>query len=307
MSAMTPLSGEQHVVEHGDQRAVITEVGATLRSYEVAGAPICWGFAEEEMASGGRGQVLAPWPNRLRDGHYEFEGLASRAALDEPERSNAIHGLVRWVPWRLVEHSSSAVRLGYMLQPQPAYPYRLALEVDYSLGAEGLTVSLRATAGEWRAPFGAGFHSYLAAGPEHADGARLALPVRERLLLDERALPVGLESVAGTPYEVAAGATSLDGRQPLGDLRLDDCFTGVVASEDGRWRVELLPGGHERPVVLWADEVYRYIMCFTGDTLAVEPMTCPPNAFQTGDDVIVIDPGTTFEASWGITPPGLAP
>jgi aldose 1-epimerase len=297
-----------------DQRAAIAEVGATLRAYDSGGTPVCWGFAEDRICGGGRGQVLAPWPNRLRDGAYEFEGVPGRAPLDEPGRSNAIHGLVRWVPWRLVEKSPAAVRLAYLLHPQPAYRYRLALEIEYRLGDSGLSVTLQATSeDDRRLPFGAGFHPYLAAGPGGADASRVALPARRRLLLDERALPLGSEAVAGTPYGAVASDEPVERHEPVGSLRIDDCFTDLVV-DDGRWRAEIVPGGRERPTVLWAEAVFKYIMCFTGDTLssadrrlavAVEPMTCPPDALRTGEDLIVLEPGEVFRGSWGIVPAGI--
>jgi aldose 1-epimerase len=315
MSAMTAPSGEQHVLVHGDQMAVIAEVGATLRSYDVGATPVCWGFAEDQICGGSRGQVLAPWPNRLRDGRYEFEGVAGLAALDEPERSNAIHGIVRWAPWRLVEKSTSAARLEYRIHPQPAYPYRLLLEIEYRLGDAGLAVLLQATAeGDRRTPFGVGFHPYLAVGPGRADATRVALPARTRIVLDERALPVGLQEIAGTPFDLVASPGPASHHGSLGSMRLDDCLTHLVVESDGRWYAELLREDQELPVVLWADAVFKYIMCFTGDTLApddrrlgvaVEPMTCPPDALRTGEDLIVLQPGATFVGNWGIAPAGL--
>jgi aldose 1-epimerase len=296
--------------------AVVTEVGATLRAYESGGTPVCWGFAEDEISGGGRGQVLAPWPNRLRDGRYEFEGISAQVPLDEPHRSNAIHGLVRWVPWSVVERDGASITLGYLLHPQPAYPFRLALEMTYRLGPSGLTASLRAQS-RWHAPlpYGAGFHPYLWSGPAQADGARLALPARERLLLDDRALPTGKEPVEGTPFAAITSTGGAVAEQPLvGALRVDDCFTALEIGDDGRWVAELVPSGHDRPVTLWADAIYRYIMCFTGDTLAehdkrrgiaIEPMTCPPDALRTGEDLVVVEPGGSFEAAWGIVPADL--
>src|ERR1700694_132484 len=67
-------SGEQYEIVFGEQRAVITEVGATLREYWSGGRAVLDGFAVSEMCSGGRGQVLMPWPNRIEDGVYEFGG-----------------------------------------------------------------------------------------------------------------------------------------------------------------------------------------------------------------------------------------
>ena len=186
-----PPSGQQYEIRHDTQHAVVTEVGATLRHYAVDGSPIIDGFEVDDMASGGHGQVLAPWPNRLGNGRYTFEGQAERVPLNEPERANAIHGLVRWLQWTCVSHSSSAVRMRCVLEPQPAYQWRLALEIEYSLGSTGLSVSTTATnLSPTRAPFGIGFHPYLTIGTPTVDDAVLSVPGRRRLLTDDQGLPV---------------------------------------------------------------------------------------------------------------------
>ncbi|MDA8291596.1 MAG: aldose 1-epimerase family protein [Actinomycetota bacterium] len=310
---MIAPSGVQYAIAFGDQRAVVAEVGATLRLYEARGEPVCWGFREEEMCSGSRGQVLAPWPNRLRDGSYEFEGAVGRVPLDEPERGNAIHGLVRWAPWRVVAHEAGAVRLDHVLHPQPAYPFALRLEIEYRLGGGGLAVTLRAEAlGERRTPFGAGFHGYLELGPGGVDAARVALPASRRLLLDDRMLPRGVEDVRGSVHEVVCGTGPAASQPVVGALRLDDCFTGLEVGGDGRWHAELLSDGASGPVELWADAAYPYAMVYSGDTLvepdrrkalAVEPMTCPPDALRTGEGLVVLEPGGSFAASYGVVPP----
>ena len=118
----TVATGDQWVIGHGHQRAVITEVGATLRSFTVEDRPVIDGFGPDEWSHGGRGQVLAPWPNRLGDGRYSFEGVEAQAPLNEPERGNAIHGLVRWMPWRMVGRAQNRVSMACELRPSPAYP-----------------------------------------------------------------------------------------------------------------------------------------------------------------------------------------
>lgn len=126
-------SGEQHVISAGATRATVTEVGATLREFVVDDVPVVWGFGEDEMCTAGRGQVLAPWPNRLSDGTYEFAGRVGVAALNEPERHNALHGLVSWMPWVVTHQDGSVARCTCCLVPQPAYPWWLKLRVDYAV------------------------------------------------------------------------------------------------------------------------------------------------------------------------------
>jgi aldose 1-epimerase len=83
-----------------------------------------------------------------------------------------------------------------------------------------------------------------------------------------------------------------------------------VREDDGLARVELRDPGSGRGLTLWVDETYPYLMLFTGDplpdvdrrSLAVEPMTCPPNAFRTGESLIRLEPGGSFTSTWGITP-----
>jgi aldose 1-epimerase len=298
-----PPSGRQHELAHGDQRAVVTEVGATLRAYSVGGAAVVDGFGVDEMASGGHGQVLAPWPNRLGDGRYTFEGRAGRAPLDEPERSNAIHGLVRWLGWSPVEQSTEAVRLRAVLEPQPAYPWRLALEIEYRLGDTGLTVTTTATnVSTARAPFGIGFHPYLTVGTTRIDDAVLLVPGRRRLLADDRGLPVGEDAVAGTEYDFTTS-------RPVGDVVLDTAYADLGRDAEGRAAAVLTDPDGGRRAALWMDRDFRYLMVFTGDTLgpdsrrrsvALEPMTCPPDALRSGRDLIVLDPAGQWRGAWGI-------
>ena len=99
-------TGEQYEIVSGGHRAVVTEVGATLRSYAVDGVDVVRGFAEDETVKGGRGQNLLPWPNRIRDGKYTFAGQSHQLALSEPARHNASHGLARYVPWVLTDRTA---------------------------------------------------------------------------------------------------------------------------------------------------------------------------------------------------------
>jgi len=299
-----PPSGTQHEIRHADQVAVVTEVGATLRAYSVGGLDVLDGFSVDEPSSAGRGQVLAPWPNRLEGGRYEFDGRRGAAPIDEPELGNAIHGLVRWLPWLLASKTDEAVALGCVLHPQPAYPWRLELGLEYRLVKDGLEIVARATnASAEAAPFGIGFHPYLTVGIP-VDDVRLTIPASRRLTTDDRALPVGEEDVAGTEFDFTVG-------RPVGAAtRLDTCFTGLARGSDGRSRARLESADGESGVEVWADDAFGYLQVYTGDTLepasrrrqavAIEPMTCPPNAFASGVDVIRLEPGASWSGAWGI-------
>src|SRR6202023_4320793 len=101
--ALIAPTGEQIEIAAGDQRAVVVEVGGRLRSYSAGGRELVDGYGADEMSSSGRGQALIPWPNRLQDGSYEFDGRHHQLPLNEPEHRNAIPGLVRWAAWTASE------------------------------------------------------------------------------------------------------------------------------------------------------------------------------------------------------------
>jgi aldose 1-epimerase len=298
MATPAPPSGEQIDISFDDQEVVVTEVGAGLRTYSSDGRDVLDGYPPDQLAGSGRGQLLIPWPNRIRDGSYELDGRRHQLPLNEPERSNAIHGLVRWSSWSVAERTTQRVVLAHVLRPQPGYPFTVELRVEYSLSPEGLAVQTTATnASADACPYGAGAHPYLAVGAGGVDEAVLRLPAQAVLETDERGIPVGSAPVGGT---------ELDFRKPrpVGRMRLDHCFTDLDRGEDGRVRVEI-----DR-TALWADESYPYFMVFTGDglpdadrtSLAVEPMTCAPNAFASGDGLVVLEPGESHTAAWGISP-----
>ena len=303
--AATPPSGRQYIISHGAQRAVITEVGGSLRAYTVDGEDVIDGYAEDEMCSAARGAPLLPWPNRLQDGRYEFAGVTHQTPVSEPERGNAIHGLTRWLGWAARDQRSDRVVMELLLHPQDGYPFTLSLALDYRLSERGLAVQTMATnAGSQALPYGAGHHPYLTVGTELIDDARLRIPALMYLEVDERQLPTGRAiPVQGSPVDF------LELRR-IGSVKLDTAFASLVCDADGLTRVELqAPGGQPR-LTLWMDKTYRFLMAFTGDAIpqvdrrrrsvALEPMTCAPNAFRSGDGLIVLAPGHSVTSVWGI-------
>jgi aldose 1-epimerase len=291
--ARVPPTGSQFLLESERGRAVVTEVGATLRSWRVDGRELLDTFPIDEIGDDFRGKVLAPWPNRIRDARYVFRGTEHRTAISEPERGGALHGLVLWDGWHPLRHSSDEVALGDMLHPRPGYPFTLELEVGYRLASEGLEGTLRATnRGAAVAPFGAGFHPSLALdGP--LEDALLELPARTRVPVDERLLPTG----PAVPVE----GTGYDFRRPrrLGVAALDTCFGDLERGADGLARARLTTGG--RAVTVWMDGAFPYLHVFTSaDGVAIEPMTCAPDAFNSGDGLLALVPGGSFSGRWGL-------
>jgi aldose 1-epimerase len=287
-----------------DQRAVLDEVGGGIRSYTAHGRDLLDGYPAGEPSPSGRGQVLIPWPNRLEDGSYEFDGQRHQLELNEPENGNAIHGLVRWEPWTVADREPHRVVMEHTLSPQPGYPFTLRLSIEYALAMDGLTVRTTATnVGESACPYGGGFHPYLTVGTETIDSVILHLPAGTVVGADERGLPLAAEPVEGTEYDFHRP-------RPIGSTRLDHAFTDLVREEDGLARVALGGLHPGSGLELWVDEAYAYLQVFSGDplpdvnrrSLAVEPMTCPANAFRTGEGLIRLEPGASFTSGWGISP-----
>ena len=300
---MVGPSGEQHSISAAGYTAVVTESGATLRTLEHQGRPLLAGFPEDRQASSGRGQLLLPWPNRIADGRYSFEGRDLQLPLSEVSRGHASHGLVRWASWRLLERSEESVLLGYRLMSQPGYPWTLDLTARYAVSADGLAVTITAAnLVDEPAPFAAGAHPYvrLDAGP--VDGWELAVPADTALEVDDRKIPVARRRVDGTDLDFRTS-------RPIGATVVDTAFTDLGRDVAGRATVTVRGAGGG--VQVWMDEHHGWVQVYTADdlpearaALAVEPMTAPPDAFNSGDDVIRLaphgSPGDAVTFTWGI-------
>jgi aldose 1-epimerase len=280
-------------------------VGGGLRTYRVAGVEVLDGYAEHEMSPASHGQVLAPWPNRIRDGRYTFGGESYQLFLTEPARHNAIHGLVNWVRWHQVgEQTADSVTIEYDLPPQPGYPWALALRTTWSIGPDGLRGQHTVTnTSDTDCPFGFSVHPYLVVPGVAVAELSAHVPARNRLLVDGRLLPIGAARVAGGEFDFTEP-------RKLGDAALDMAFGDVIRDPDGGSAVTLT-AGDGRGVKVWADEAFGWWQLFTSDTLpgpryrravAIEPMTCPPDAFRSSRDLITLSPASPWQATWGITP-----
>jgi aldose 1-epimerase len=301
--SVVPLTGAQHEIGAGDYRAVVTELGAGLRQLTFRGRPVISGYPADQVPPAGSGQLLAPWPNRVDGGKYTFDGATHQLDLSEIARGNAIHGLTRWVSWTGAARGPAETEFRYRLLGQPGYPFCLELVAAYRLDADaGLRVTMTATnAGATTAPYGTGQHPYFTAGTALIDECELQLPAARWQAADERGIPVGEPAdVTGTPFDFRTP-------RPIGDTRVDHAFTELSRDDDGlAWAVLVGPDLRLR---FWADASYPWLQVFSGDALApdlrrralaIEPMTCPPNAFVTGTDLHAVAPGATVSGSWGI-------
>jgi aldose 1-epimerase len=295
-------SGEQFEIAHREQRATIVEVGGGLRTYAVGDRQVLDPYPLDAMCDGAHGAVLVPWPNRLADGRYRFDGVDYQVALTEPAKQNAIHGFLMWRPWRALEREPDRVVMGTRLHPMMGYPFDLDIRATYLLDEGGLKVTTEAiNLGTDPCPYGCGHHPYLSPGTAMIDDCVLELNAATRIVTDDvRQLPTQSEAVDGTVFDFRAA-------KKLGDLHIDFAFQDLSRDDHGRAWVRLAaPDG--RRAELWVDGAYSIIELYTGDTLdpsrrrhglGAEPMSCPPNAFASGDRLARLEPGDTFTAAWG--------
>lgn len=302
-----PLSGTQHTIRAGEYEAVIAGVGASLRRLTHAGRDLVLDFDADEVRPGFRGATLAPWPNRIVDGVYAFGGETHTLALSDPGRPNALHGLASWLAFTVVADSADSVTLAATVEPQTGYPWRVRVETTYALSDDGLTQTVVArNESDAPAPFGTGPHPYLVAGPSALDTWTFALGAAQVLQVTSDTLaPVALEEVAGSDR--------FDWREPrvLGAVEIDHAFTGITAP------VARITDPVGTGVEMTWDAACPWVQVYTCDQpdgpadpahrtgLAVEPMTCAPDAFNAdryayATGLQVIEPGAEARASWRI-------
>lgn len=302
-----------------DDSAVISIIGAGLDSYTVAGRPVV------VPMNAFTGSVLAPWPNRIADGGYEFAGRSLQLPITEAEQSTALHGLVADVRWSLTERTDASARLETLIVPSADYPFSLALTLDYELSERGLSVRAGArSTGNTAAPFGFGFHPWFDPGADAVDEAQLVVPARTWIETDDRLIPTGARpfddgSLIPVDHEADESACIVcrDFRalRTIGRTVLDDAFGDPLRGEDG-WSWARLRGADDREIRIGMSWGFRTWQVCTGDGLepdsarraiAIGPMSCPPNAFADGADFDVIEPGDELSLEWCISLAPTAP
>jgi aldose 1-epimerase len=294
-------TGEQFEIASGPYRAVVTQVGATLRGLWYRDRPLIRGFMEDQAMPVHRGAILAPWPNRIGDGRYEWGGEPHQLPINEPARQCALHGLVAWLQWSCEERDKRSVTLSCVIWPQPGYPFAVGLSVTYRLAADGLTITLSAdNRGSTPAPYGCSIHPYLVPGPKPMESWNLRLRAASFITVDPaRLLPTGKASVAGTDFDFRNG-------RAIASSVIDHAFTDIEFDESDMCDALVTAEDGSGVAMTW-DRRCGWVQVHTADRpepeynragLAIEPMTCPPDAFRSGEGVHSLQPGATFESWW---------
>ena len=301
-----PLSGTQFVLEANGYTASIASIGASIRSLQYHGRNLIVPFDADQVRPFFRGTILAPWPNRVVDGRYTFGGLEQQLSITEPSRGHSLHGLVSWLDFAVVKQTTRRLVLEATIEAQPGYPHRVTLEVAFALDAGGLRTTVTAmNAGPNAAPFGIAPHPYLVAGDGRVNDWTLELPARKILTVTpERLIPLRLRDVDESDL------AEFDFRAPrtIDDTFIDHAFTSLDRDDEGNATVRVTTSAGSGVALAWAGEC-PWVQVHTADQpapsidrigLAVEPMTCPPDAFNSGVDLNVLQPGDSAGASWMI-------
>ena len=271
----------------GSVRAVISTSSAAVRELTVDGHPLLRSFAQGTHPPQAANIILAPWPNRVADAAFTFRGRRHELAATEPARGHAIHGFTVRRIFDIVEHSPDAAVLRTVLGPEPGWPWPIELTVRYALTDSGLEAAMTAVnLADEPAPCALGVHTYLDAQGAPLDECTLHHTIAERQPVNERLIPAG----AREPWP--------HGPIPMQSTVLDD------AGYDPLHRPHLarLVDASGTGVELEATSSLPWTQLFTSPQrhLAVEPMTAPPNALNTGEDLTVLAPGGALEVGWSV-------
>jgi aldose 1-epimerase len=296
MTAWPATEPTEVVLRAGDARLALDLRGGGLRRLVVGDWDVLDGYPAGAVAGGSRGAVLLPWPNRVRHGRWAWQGRDLQLDIRSTDQPHALHGLVAWQSWVALEQAADRTTVGLTLEPRPGYPFRLAAAVDYTLAPDRLTVTVRVrNAGSEPAPVAVGMHPYLHVGAAEDGGISAAeLHVGAR---------TALETDGGLPTGERHRFHGDVGR--IGHRAFDTPLTDLERDDDGWARVRLRgPAGE---LELAVDEQWSWLQIYSGDqfpegqhrrSLAVEPMTSPPNALADHVDLVVLEPGGEWSGTW---------
>lgn len=305
MSGPDPITaGGERTIAHLGYSAVLTPLAAGIRLLQHAGTDLVVPYDAGEVRPYYRGAIVTPWPNRVVDGRYHFGGRDHELALTEPDRRHALHGLFNWTRFDVAHHDERSLTWRHESVAQAGYPWSLRVDVAYALDKRGLSTTVTATnLSDSPAPYGVAAHPYLRVGDIPLEECELTLPA-ERVLevTADRLIPTGLADVAGSRF---------DFRSPrrIGDVELDHAFTGLAEPVDGLVTAQLRAADGSGVACTWDPKVLPWVQAHTADVpgtpahragLATEPMSCPPDAFNSGTDLVVLEPGDSHAASWTI-------
>jgi aldose 1-epimerase len=285
--------------------AEVSPLGASLRRLAVEGVELVRNALDDETPPKSAGVILVPWPNRIADARWQHDGVVHRLEVTEPALGHALHGLLADRRYEVAARDAQSVVMAAAIDPKPGYPFRLDTSVSYVLAPTGIVVTHRlVNRGTTRAPVALGAHPYLRLGDRAVGELVVTTSARRALHLDARHIPFGEFCVEGTPYDLRAG-------RRVRDIPPHGSYTALERAGDRSAFVHRLadPTAGDA-VVLEAGPEFAWMQAYVTDAfpgaaagelaVAIEPMTAPPDAFNSGEGVRWLEPGDIWQARWGI-------
>lgn len=261
---------------------IIPEIGAILTQLVIDGCSIitCPVF-EGDYLKGKPSAFLFPFPNRLEDGKYTFEGTQYQMPLNEPARQNAIHGFVFEQSFEIKNQTEDSIQLIYRYDgSREYYPFAFDFEIQYQFINDYLSVSYFVTnTGNSSMPCGFGWHPYFEFDGESIEKMTIELPATRAIQTDERMMARGFSEVI-PPQTIYLENNVLDNGFKVESDEEMICTTLVLG--DKRIIIEQQNSGLS-PL--------NYLMIYTPATrksVAIEPMSCNINALNNGDGLTVL-------------------
>ena len=295
-----PAAGPTFTLTAGAAEVQVASLAAALRSYRVGDVQLTETWADGQIPPGAAGILLAPWTNRIDGGLWRLDGAEQQLDLTEVPKVNAIHGLLRNTGYHPIRQTPGSLTLSADIYPQHGYPFHLVHTATYELSADQLTVTQSLTNHSSRsAPFALGAHPYLKISGVPTSELRLTVRAECTFPTNARSIPVGTAAVNGS--------TDFRHGRRIGSTGLDAAFGGLTLRNGKHEHTLSAPDG--RSVTLWTDESLAYVHVFLSTSypgvdmaVAIEPMTAPANAFNSGEGLRWLPAGETFSAQWGIAP-----
>jgi len=289
----------------GQGISIIADYGANINELvlvkEGNNFSVIAGYATPEAMlehRGARSDFLIPFPNRVKDGKYSFDGKEYLLPIN-PKHGHAIHGLLRDKKFilksRKAKEDSASVKLAYNYKHElEGYPFDFKAELKISLSKKGLVVETRVkNTGKQEMPFGCGWHPYLHLD-EKIDDSSLKLPSSTFLEVDERMIPTG-----------SKGTLDRFSRQRLiGKQEFDTCF--ALEEKKGKAKTILFSKEKKAKLIIWQETgsgKFNHLQVYippSRDSIALEPMSCAGDAFNNKEGLVVLKPKENFKAKYRV-------
>ncbi len=295
-------SFKKHTIKntHGDSFSIVPEYGANLIDLKFKGQCVIDGFqTPDELAKGawGKSIILFPYPNRLRDGRYTFNGKTYQFDINNADTGNSIHGFSSNVKMDVVK-SDFNENIGSIVcefrhdGSHLAYPFKFTFQVQFTLSDSALNVNMAFTNNEkFEIPVGLGWHPYFKIS-ERIEDTSLKMPETHFINIDDRMLPTGEK----TPFH------EFDDLKRIDSYSLDNGFFILNQSKPAEVILESEMGR----LTYWqetGEAKWNFLQVFTPpqrNSIALEPMTCNIDAFNNGDGLVLLKPQSTLSGDFGV-------